>query len=65
MDANERESRTPEETDPLRAYALQNAAKEVKPRSSVVPFLISVLVTGRDSGNRFLPLGKVAWRPSA
>jgi hypothetical protein len=45
MDANERESRTPEETDPLRAYALQNAAKEVKPRSSVPAFLISVLVT--------------------
>jgi hypothetical protein len=45
MDANERESRTPEETDPLRAYALQNATQEVKPRSSVGPFLISVLVT--------------------
>jgi hypothetical protein len=46
MDANERESSTPEETDPLRAYALQNAAKEVKPRPSpVVPFLVSVLVT--------------------
>ena len=35
----------PEETDPLRAYALQNAAKDVKPRSSVPAFLISVLVT--------------------
>jgi hypothetical protein len=37
----------PEETDPLRAYALQNAAREAtKPRSSpMVPFLISVLVT--------------------
>jgi uncharacterized protein HemX len=46
MDANEPESRTPEETDPLRAYALQNAAKEVKPKpSSVMPFLISVVVT--------------------
>jgi hypothetical protein len=45
MDANERESRTPEEHDPLRAYALQNAAKEVKPRSSMPAFLISVLVT--------------------
>ena len=45
MDANERESRIPEETDPLRAYALQNAAKDVKPRSSVPAFLISVLVT--------------------
>jgi hypothetical protein len=46
MDANEPESSTPEEQDPLRAYALQNATKEVKPRSSVGPFLISVLVTG-------------------
>jgi uncharacterized protein HemX len=45
MDANERESSTPEETDPLRAYAHQNAAKEVKPKSSVPAFLISVLVT--------------------
>jgi hypothetical protein len=37
----------PEDNDPLRAYALQNAAKEVKPRSStVVSFLVSVLVTG-------------------
>jgi hypothetical protein len=46
MDANERESSTPEETDPLRAYALQNAAKEAtKPRSPALPFLISVLVT--------------------
>ena len=26
MDANERESKTPEDNDPLRAYALQNAA---------------------------------------
>ena len=47
MEANERESRTPEETDPLRAYALQNATREAtKPKSSVGPFLISVLVTG-------------------
>jgi hypothetical protein len=38
-------SETPEEQDPLRAYALQNATKEAKPRSSVGPFLISVLVT--------------------
>jgi hypothetical protein len=45
MDANEPESSTPEEHDPLRAYALQNAAKEVKPRSPVPTFLISVLVT--------------------
>jgi hypothetical protein len=36
----------PEEQDPLRAYALQNATKEVKPRtSSVLPFVVSVLVT--------------------
>ena len=35
----------PEETDPLRAYALQNATKEVKPRSSVKPFVVSMLVT--------------------
>ncbi|HYV63075.1 MAG TPA: hypothetical protein VE958_10400 [Bryobacteraceae bacterium] len=48
MDANERESGTPEETDPIRAYAMQNAAQEAnKPRSTgwVFPFLISVLVT--------------------
>jgi hypothetical protein len=45
MDANERESKTPEETDPLRAYALQNAAKEVKPKSALPPFLVSVVVT--------------------
>jgi hypothetical protein len=45
MDANERESNTPEEHDLLRAYAQKNAAKEVKPRSPVVPFLVSVLVT--------------------
>jgi hypothetical protein len=45
MDANESESRPPEDNDPLRAYALQNAAKQVKPRSSVGPFLVSVLVT--------------------
>jgi hypothetical protein len=50
MDAEERESGTPEETDPLRAYAMQNAAKEaVQPRSSsgswVLPFLAAVAVT--------------------
>jgi hypothetical protein len=47
MDANEPESKAPEEHDPLRAYALQNAAREAtKPRSSpMVPFLVSVLVT--------------------
>ena len=48
MDAKERESSTPQEADPIRAYAMQNAALESsKPRSTgwVVPFLISVLVT--------------------
>jgi hypothetical protein len=48
MDANERESGTPEETDPLRAYAMQNAMREAsrpRDRSPVVPFLISVLLT--------------------
>jgi hypothetical protein len=46
MDAPERESSKSEETDPLRAYALQNAAMEAtKPRSSIIPFLVSVLVT--------------------
>lgn len=53
MDANERETGTPEENDPLRAYALKNAAKEVKPRSSLVPFLISVLVTAAILGAAF------------
>jgi len=39
-------SDAPEEHDPLRAYALQNATREAtKPKSSVGPFLISVLVT--------------------
>lgn len=51
MSANERESGTPEETDPIRAYAIQNAAlAEAKPKASgtswVMPFLASVLVTG-------------------
>jgi len=48
MEANERESGKHEETDPIRAYAMQNVAQQdaVKPRSSpVVPFLISVVVT--------------------
>ena len=47
MDANEPGSSKPEETDPLRAYALQNAEREAtKPRSSPMgPFLVSVLVT--------------------
>lgn len=43
-------SEKPEETDPLRAYALQNAAREaVKPRSGggswVLPFLAAAIVT--------------------
>ena len=50
MDANERESGKPEETDPIRAYAIQNALAEAKPKRSggswVLPFLASVLVTG-------------------
>ena len=51
MDANERDSGKLEETDPIRAYAIQNAAlAEAKPKqggtSWVVPFLASVLVTG-------------------
>lgn len=46
MDTPEHEPGIPEEPDPLRAYALQNAARvATKPRSSMVPFLISVLVT--------------------
>jgi hypothetical protein len=41
----------PEETDPIRVYAMQNAAlAEAKPKPSgsswVIPFLASVLVTG-------------------
>jgi hypothetical protein len=44
MDAND--PNPPEEHDPLRAYALQNAAREVtKPKSSAGPFLVSVLIT--------------------
>jgi hypothetical protein len=50
MDANERESGKPEETDPIRAFVLQNEAlADAKPKRSgswVVPFLASVLVTG-------------------
>ena len=43
-------SNKPEETDPIRAYAIQNAAlAEAKPKRSgsswVLPFLASVLVT--------------------
>ena len=50
MDAKEPESGTPEETDPLRAYAMQNAAREaVEPRSSgaswVLPFLAAIIIT--------------------
>ena len=59
MDANEREARTPEDNDPLRAYALQNAAKEAtKPQSSVGPFLISVLVTALILGIAFYLWGR-------
>ena len=50
MDANERESGKPEETDPIRAFVLQNEAlADARPKRSggwVVPFLASVLVTG-------------------
>jgi hypothetical protein len=51
MDAKERESQEPEEQDPIRAFALQNAARAAeKPKSSgsswVIPFLVAVLVTG-------------------
>jgi hypothetical protein len=51
MDANERESGKLEETDPIRAYAIQNAAlAEARPKRSgsswVIPFLASVLATG-------------------
>jgi hypothetical protein len=50
MDAKERESGTPEETDPLRTYAMQNAARAaVEPssnrRSWIIPFLVAVLIT--------------------
>jgi hypothetical protein len=46
MAANERETGTPEETDPIRAYAIQNTVQDVaKPRSPVIPFLISALAT--------------------
>lgn len=48
MDANESESRPPEEHDPIRAYAMQNVAQEqakAKPRSPVIPFLVSALAT--------------------
>jgi len=59
MDANERESGTPpQDDDPLRIFALQNAAKEVKPRSPVVPFLVSVLVTAAILGVAFYLWGQ-------
>jgi hypothetical protein len=46
MDAPENESSTPEERDPLRAYALHNAAKQAaKPPSSILPFFLSVIAT--------------------
>ncbi len=51
MNANEGGSNGPEEQDPIRAFALQNAARAAeKPKSSgaswVVPFLVAVLITG-------------------
>ena len=45
MAENERPSGFPEDNDPLRAYAAKNAATAVKPKSSAVPFIVSVLVT--------------------
>ena len=61
MDANERESERQEETDLIRAYALENAeraAKQVKPRSPVLPFLVSVLVTAVILGAAFYLWGR-------
>ncbi|GEM_PF-3244418 len=51
MNPDERAPETPEETDPIRAYAMQNAARSAqqpRPRGSswVLPFLIAVLITG-------------------
>ncbi len=51
MDAKERESGVPEEDDPIRALAMQNAARAAEqPRSSgfswLGPFLVAVLITG-------------------
>jgi len=51
-------SDTPEDNDPLRIFALQNAAKQVKPRSSVGPFLVSVLVTALILGAAFYLWGR-------
>jgi len=60
MDANEPESGRPEETDLIRAYALENAARsaQVKPRSPVLPFLVSVLVTAVILGVAFYLWGR-------
>ena len=59
MDAKERESTSPDEHDPLRAYALQNAAREsAKPKSSLIPFLVSVLVTAVILGIAFYLWGR-------
>ena len=60
MDANEPKPGTPEETDPLRAYAAQNAAREaVKPaKRPFLPFLISALVTAVILGMAFYLWGK-------
>ena len=51
MDANERESGAPEEDDPIRALAMQNAARAAEKLPSrgsswVLPFLAAVLITG-------------------
>ena len=53
----------PEETDPLRAYAMQNAAQEAgKPRASgggwVLPFLASVVITAVILAAAFYLWGK-------
>ena len=61
MDANERESERQNDTDLIRAYALENAeraAKQVKPRSPVLPFVISVLVTAVILGIAFYLWGR-------
>ena len=48
-------SETPEEADPIRAYAEQNLAQReaARPRSPVLPFLVSVLVTAVILGAAF------------
>lgn len=59
MAENERQSATPEDNDPLRAYALKNAAtQEAQPRSSAGPFLVSLLVTAVILGVAFYLWGR-------